>query len=336
MNELGKNGQDSIVLYQSPDGQGGIEVRVSGDTIWLSLNQIAELFRIDKSGVSRHIRNIFRTGELTSEATVAKNATVQSEGGRTVTRSVEYYNLDMVISVGYRVNSSEATAFRIWATKTLRDYLVKGYVLNQRRLHEQGWHDVERAIGLMRTALPSQLHADEVKGLLDIIKTYARTWYLLKEYDDSTLRVPKLERQEEWAIRYNGATQAIRELKDDLRERGEASDLFGLEREEMLQGILGSLYQTYGGAEVYLSVEEKAAHLLYFIIKDHPFVDGNKRIGTYMFIVYLDQNRLLLEPSGVPKFTDSALVALALLVAESRPEQKEEMLTLIVHFVRNA
>lgn len=325
------NGSNQVVLYKADDGTMQIDVRLEDETIWLSLNQISTLFQRDKSVISRHIRNIFATEELGRSSTVAFFATVQKEGAKAVKRNIEYYNLDVIISVGYRVNSKRGTQFRIWATNVLRKHLIEGYTLHQKRLLEKGTKELEQALALVsRTKGRLDLSPDEAKGLLDIVTQYAQTWLLLRKYDDDELDMPAKLRKASYALTYDDALSAIQSLRKDLATKGESSDLFGLERQEMLQAIIGNLRQTFDRHELYPTVEEKAAHLLYFVIKDHPFIDGNKRIAVLLFLTFLQRNNVL--PSG-QELSGSTLVALALLIAESAPKEKETMLRLVLHFL---
>ncbi len=317
----------AIVIYQTQEGRSALDVRLQDETLWLKLDQMAELFARDKSVISRHLRNIFQTGELDRAAVVAKNATTAADGK---TYQVEYYNLDAIISVGYRVNSKRGTNFRIWATSVLRDHLVRGYSLNQRRLLEKGEDEVRQLITLLNNTLEQQqLLSDEGRAILDIVSRYAKTWRLLLQYDEESLPIPEKRHKTKGVLEIEGVRQAIAVLKGELRGRGEAVDLFGQERCHGLAGILGAVFQTFGGEELYPSVEEKAAHLLYFVIKDHPFTDGNKRIGSLLFLLILAGNGMLDERV----FGNQALVALALLVAASDPGQKALLIRLILNLL---
>ena len=327
-----------ILLYESPEGDVQVDVRLDEGTVWLSLNQIADLFGRDKSVISRHLRNVFASGELEFEATVAKNATVQREGDREVVRQVEYFNLDAILSVGYRVNSKRGTQFRIWATSTLRDHLLRGYTLHANRLRTVGLVDLEQALDLLtQTMATHALVSDDGRAMLDLVRRYMRSWHLLREYDENrlalardTLTPPRAE------LPLADARNAIVSLRTELHDRGEASELFGQDRNNQLAAILGSIEQTFDGKPLYPSTQERAAHLLYFTIKDHPFVDGNKRVGTLLFLEYLRRNGLLLRPDGHPRVADNAMVALALLVAESTPGQKDLMIRLIANLLGDA
>ncbi len=316
-----------IIVYQSEDGRSVIDVHLKGETVWLTLNQMAELFGRDKSVISRHLRNVFQTGELARDAVVAKNATTAADGK---TYQVDWYNLDAIISVGYRVNSKRGTQFRIWATSVLKDHLVKGYTVNRKRLAEKGMQELQQVVGLLsRTLEGHDLVNDEGRAVLDIVSRYAGTWRLLLQYDEESLPEPARKPAPRTALRIEEARSAITSLKRDLAARGEATDLFGQERGEGLSGIIGALYQTFEGEDLYPSVEEKAAHLLYFVIKDHPFSDGNKRIGSFLFILFLRINGMLDRLS----FDNKALVALALLTAASDPGQKDLLIRLIVNLL---
>ncbi|MFA5663665.1 RhuM family protein [Castellaniella sp.] len=319
------NDEQQLIIFEGEAGQ--VEVRLGGETVWLSLQQIAELFSRDKSVISRHLRNIFATDELTRETTVAKNATVQLEGGREVIRKIEYYNLDAIISVGYRVNSSRATRFRQWATQTLREHLTQGYTLNRQRL-EQNAAELEAALTLIKKAAAGDaLTTDQGRGLVDVIARYTHTFLWLQRYDEGLLTQPPgspggaLPSTDE-------ARSGIARLKADLMARDEATALFGNEREGGLSAILGNLDQTVFGEPAYPTAESKAAHLLYFIIKNHPFSDGNKRIGSYLFVDFLARNGRL-QRNGEAIINDVGLAALALLVAESDPKAKDVMIRLI-------
>jgi prophage maintenance system killer protein len=296
--------------------------------VWLTLNQKAELFEWDKSVISRHLRGIFRSGELERGGTVAINATVQKEGGREVTRRVEFFNLDAILSVGYRVNSRRGTQFRIWATHMLRDYLVRGYTFNDRRLAERGLDEAKQTLDLLARTLSNQeLVNDTGRAVLDLIQGYADTWRLLLEYDESRLALPPGVQPSTGVLDHERATRTIADFKRELTARKEASDLFGNPRGDALEGILGSIEQTRFGESLYRSREEKAANLLYLIIKDHPFSDGNKRIGSFLFMLYLRQEGI------ASRFNPQALTALALLIAESARSSKELMVRLIINLL---
>jgi prophage maintenance system killer protein/prophage antirepressor-like protein len=315
-----------IVIFEA--GAQQVEVRLEGDTLWLSLQQLADLFGRDKSVISRHLNNIFDTKELERERTVAKNATVQKEGAREVIRQVEYFNLDAIISVGYRVNSSQATRFRQWATRVLRDHLTHGYSLNEHRLTQQGLTELEQAVDLLAQTLTRQtLVTDLGREVVGLILGYAKTWRLLRDYDEGKFGVPAGVQPARGVLRLEEARRALDALTRALRQRGEASELFARDRGEGLATILGTLEQTMFGDPLYKTREERAAHLLYFVIKNHPFADGNKRSGAFLFLLYLRQEgmRLTLDENG--------LTALTLLIAESDPKVKDLMVRLTVNLL---
>ncbi len=323
-----------VLVYEAADGAARVEVRLARETVWLSLNQMAELFERDKSVISRHLRNVFRSGELERNAVVAKNATTAADGK---TYHVEYFNLDAILSLGYRVNSKRGTQFRIWATRTLKEHLVRGYTLNERRLREKGFGEIEQSISLLaRTLTQHALVSDEGRAVLDVVHQYTRAWRLLLEYDEDRLApTPAHPRAPTSAVSVDEARHVIANLSTALAARGEGSQLFGSERGDQLEAILATLDQTFGGEPLYPTVQVRAAHLLYFIIKDHPFSDGNKRIGTLLFLDYLRRNGLLLRSDGEPLLADNAMVALALLVAESEPSHKELMIRLIINLLED-
>ncbi len=323
-----ESGNSEVVLYEAAGGEVHLDVRLDRDTVWLTQAQMADLFGRERSVVTKHLRNAFTEGELDSKATCAKFAQVQQEGDRTVTRYVEHYNLDVIISVGYRVKSAQGTRFRQWATRLLREHLVKGHTLNQKRLAERGLSEARQSLELLARTLRNQALVDDTgRAVLDLIVGYADTWRVLLAYDENRLAPPSGSSPARGVLDYKRASAAITEFKRELMTRNEAGGLFGNERGEALQGILGSIEQTMFGEPLYRSREEKAAHLLYFVIKDHPFSDGNKRIGSFLFMLYLQQEQVShhLNPQ--------ALTALALLIAESAPANKDLMVRLILNLL---
>lgn len=314
---------NEIVIFGG--GDQSVEVWLEGETLWLSLQQIADLFGRDKSVISRHFRNVFTTGELERAAVVAKNATTAADGK---TYQVEYYNLDAIISVGYRVNSSRATRFRQWATRVLSEHLTQGYSLNEHRLAQQGLAELEQAVELLgRTLAHQQLVSDLGQEVVGLILGYARTWRLLQDYDQGALGLPAGAQAAKGILRLDEARRALDALGEELRSRGEASELFACDRGEGLAAILGNLEQTMFGDSLYRTREDRAAHLLYFVIKNHPFADGNKRSGAFLFLLYLRQEgmRLTLNEQG--------LTALTLLIAESDPKSKDLMVRLTMNLI---
>lgn len=317
---------NELLIYTADDKR--VNVRLEGDTVWLSQEQMATLFERDRSVVNRHLRNVFKEGELERQATCAFFAQVQTEGDRVVTRQVEHYNLDAIISVGYRVNSRRGVHFRQWATRTLREHLMQGYTFNQTRLAERGIKEAQQAIDLLARTLGNQaLVTDAGREVLELISGYAKTWRLLLQYDEDRLAAPEGCQPSRGVLDYATARAAIAELKGALLERGEATDLFGRERGDGLAALLGNIEQSMFGEFLYKSREEKAAHLLYFVIKNHPFTDGNKRIGSFLFILYLGQEGI------ASAINDNALTALALLVAESNPANKDLLIRLVINLL---
>lgn len=319
-----------IEIYQTATGDAKVEVRFDNDTVWLSLQQMADIFGRDKSVISRHLKKIFDTEELEQNSVVAKNATTATDGK---TYQVDYYNLDVIISVGYRVNSKAGVAFRRWATARLKDYLLKGYAINQERLAHNAY-ELEQALALIqKTAQSPNLTLDGGRGLVDIVSRYTQTFLWLQQYDEGLLSDPSGELGGVLPS-LDEARQALAGLKADLMAKDEATELFAKERGDGLSAILGNLEQTVFGEPAYPSIEEKAAHLLYFVIKNHPFADGNKRSGAFLFVDFLHRNGRLLTADNTPIINDTGLTALALLIAESHPDNKETMIKLVVHMLQ--
>lgn len=314
-----------VEIYEAPDGGIRLDVRLERDTVWLTQAQMVELFGRDQSVISRHIGNTFKEGELGREGNMQKMHIANSD------KPVELYSLDVIISVGYRVKSPRGTQFRIWATRTLKEHLVRGYTLNQQRF-EHNARELEAALELVRKAAAGEaLTTDQGRGLVELIARYTQTFLLLQRYDEGLLVEPKGTA--------GGALPTVKEarasighLKRDLMGRGEATDLFGRERDEGLAAVLGNLEQSVFGEPAYPTIEAKAAHLLYFVIKNHPFSDGNKRIGSFLFVDFLNRNGRLFR-AGAPVINDVGLAALALLVAESAPQDKEVMIRLIMNML---
>ncbi len=320
---------EQIEIFETIN-QTQIEVKYENETFWLSLNQISELFKKDKSVISRHLKNIYNSEELEKMTTVAFFATVQNEAGRAVSRNIEYFNLDAIISVGYRVNSKQGTQFRQWATQRLKECIVKGYSINQKRLNELG-----KAIQLIEQSTKKELNKNEAKGLLEILTNYTKSFIVLNQYDSHNLSNDDLTENITYEIQYKEAIQAIKELKTQLINKKEATELFGNEKDESFKSSLGSIVQSFGGQYLYASIEEQAANLLYFVIKNHSFSDGNKRIGAFLFIWFLEQNKHRFKKTGELKINDNALVAIALLVAQSQASEKELMISLITNLIKD-
>jgi prophage maintenance system killer protein len=302
-----------------------VAVRLEGETVWLTQAQMAGLFERERSVITKHLRNVFKEGELEETAVCANFAHTAADGKTYQTR---FYNLDAILSVGYRVNSRRGVQFRQWATRVLREQLTQGYSLNPARLAERGIHEAEQAIALLARTLENQaLVNDTGREVVALIRGYAKTWRLLLQYDEDRIALPEGRHPARSALDHPQASAAIAQLKDALLARGEATDLFGRPRGEAFEGLLGSIEQTMFGEPLYQSREEKAAHLLYFVIKDHPFSDGNKRIGSLLFLLYLSQEGMAMTVN------ENTLTALALLVAESQPGNKGLLIRLIVNLL---
>ena len=318
-----------VIIYQTPDGNTQLDVQLEDETVWLSLNQISTLFERDKSVVSRHIRNIYREQELEEKVTVAKNATVQNENGHEVLRQIEYYNLDVIISVGYRVKSQRGTQFRIWANNILKEYLIKGYAINQNAKNEQ-LENLKKTVKLLSNVVDSKaLSADEATGLLRVITDYTYALDTLDRYDYQKLEIEKTTVDEPFRANYDNAMEAIYVLSDKFGSGG----LFGNEKDQSFKSSISTIYQTFGGEELYPSIEEKAAMLLYLVTKNHSFSDGNKRIAAFLFLWFLEKNDILYKSDSTRLIENNTLVALTLMIAESRTEEKDIMVKVIVNLI---
>ena len=317
-----------VIVYESGDGEARVNVRFEEETVWLTQRQMAEVFESTPQNIVMHLRKVFSSRELDAESTSKDFLIVRSEGQRTVRREVRHYNLDAIISVGYRVHSKRAVRFRQWATRTLREHLVSGYTMNRERLAERGLDEARQTLDLLSRTLRNQALVDETgQSVLDLITEYADTWRLLLEYDEDRLKTPTDAKSASSALSIYTAVTAIDAFRRDLVTKGEATPLFGNRRGKALEAILGNVEQTMFGEPLYRSGGEKAANLLYFLVKDHPFIDGNKRIGALLFLLYLTQEGIShrFEPRG--------LTALTLLIAESAPSHKNLMIRLIVNLL---
>lgn len=316
-----------IAIFESSNGD--IQVQLEKETVWLSLDQMSQLFGRDKSTISRHVNNVFKEGELMRPAVVAKNATTAADGK---VYQVEYFNLDVVISIGYRVKSLQGVQFRQWATKLLNQHLTKGYTLNQQRF-EKNAQELEAALKLIRKAAASpELLNDTGRGLVEIVSRYTQTFLWLQRYDEGLLNEPQGQPGGTLPT-FQQATDALGDLKQNLMGKGEATDLFAKPRGDGLSSLLGNLDQSVFGEPAYPSIQSKAAHLLYFVVKNHPFADGNKRSGAFLFVDFLHRNDHLFNRKGEPIINDTGLAALTLLVAESAPAQKETLIRLIMNML---
>ncbi len=326
--------QNQFLIYETEDGEVRTEVLLSEETVWLTQAQMVDLFGKTKQNISLHIRNIFKEGELQEGSVVKDSLTTASDGKQYKTKQ---YNLDVIISVGYRVKSQQGTRFRIWANRVLKDYLTQGYALNEQRLlqHQEQLKKLENTLTLFQQNIIDQANLPEAKGLVRVITDYARTFVLLNQFDSERLPTTDFDEHIRYEIKYDEARSAIEMLKLDLIAKGEATALVGNEKDDSFVGILGAIVQSFGGQFLYPSIEEQAAHLLYFVIKNHPFSDGNKRIGAFLFIWFLQRNQHHLKINGELKINDNALAAIALLVAQSDPKQKELMIHLIMNLIRS-
>jgi len=323
--------KNEIIIYTTEDGKETFEVNLKEETVWLSQRQMAELFEKDSDTIGLHIKNIFSTSELDEKSTTEEFSVVQLEGKRKVKRKIKFYNLDLIISVGYRVNSKRGTQFRIWATNVLKNHLIQGYSINQKRLQENQakLKELQKTARMVeRLLLKENLESPEATGLLQVILDYQKALQLLDEYDHQEVKIKKITTREKFRLTYEKARQELQNLKNQY-----PSGLFGLEKDQSFSGSIGAIYQSFDGKEVYPSIEEKAAHLLYFVTKNHSFVDGNKRIAASLFIWFLNENGILYKKDGSKRLADNALVALTLLIAESKPEEKDIMIKVIVNLI---
>ena len=323
-----------ILLYQTTDGFTTVEVNFKEDTVWLTQAQIAELYGTQRPAITKHLNNIFKSEELAEQTVCSK---MERTAADNKTYKTQFYNLDAIISVGYRVNSKRATQFRTWANRVLKEHLVKGYTLNENRLkqRQQSILDIQQTLlQFQQSADNAELSIRDAKGLLALVTEYAKSFSLLNQFDTDEVDTTGVGEAVEYELDYDEALTAVTELKRELIAKHEASDLFGKIRDDGFRGILGSVSQTFGGEYVYPTIEEQAANLLYFIIKNHPFADGNKRIGACMFVWFLTKNKHQLKRNGTLKINENALVALALLVAQSDPATKELMVRLIINLIK--
>ena len=319
----------NIVIYE--DGEVHLKLSLEEDTFWLDANDIADIFAVNRPAVVKHIGNIYKSNELDKETTCSILEQVAKDGKK---RKKNYYNLDMIISIGYRVNSKKATKFRQWASKILKQYMMNGYVVNKKQLQEKKLDELTQTLAVIRRSFETkELSISEAKGFVEIISNYAKSWALLQGYDDQTLQDVVEHGESKFILDYDEAKEAIGELKRVLLKKGEATQLFGQEKAGEFKGNLLNIYQSFGGEDLLPSVEQKAANLLYYVIKGHPFNDGNKRIGAYLFVLFLHKNGILHKANGEPKINDNALASLALLVATSAPEQKEIIIKLVMNML---
>ena len=319
----------TIVIYRTSDGETRLEVRLESESVWLTQAQIALLFGTEVPAISKHIRNIYRSGELDPDSTVSKMEIVRQEGTRIVKRRVETYNLDMILSVGYRVNSKNATRFRVWANRVLKEYLIKGYAVDRQAKAEQ-LEELKRTVRLLSNVLSAkEVTRSEAVGLLRVITDYTYGLDTLDRYDYQQLEISATTSEASFRATYENAMQALQVLRDKFG----GSELFAPEKDESFRSTMGVIYQTFDGRELYPSVEEKAANLLYLTVKNHSFSDGNKRIAAFLFLWFLENNRILYRADGSRLVDNNTLVALTLMIAESRTEEKEVMTKVVVNLI---
>ena len=321
---------NQIIIYQTDDDQTQIDVRLENETVWLTQAQMAELFQTDRTSIVRHINKIYADDELDRDSTCAKIAQVQKEGQRTVRRSIPYFNLDMIISVGYRVNSKRGVKFRQWANRVLKQYLIKGYAINERLRHEQ-ISELRQLVQVVSRTLQhrEQENTIETQDLLDVVVDYTYALDTLDNYDYERLTIDQTTKVASFHATYENAMEQIQRLRDKFG----ASVLFGNEKDDSFKSSIGQIYQTFGGEELYPRVEEKAAMLLYLVTKNHSFSDGNKRIAATLFLWFLNNNKILYNSDGSKRIADSTLVALTLMIAESKTEEKDVMVKVVVNLI---
>ena len=318
-----------IIIYQTSDGQTELDVRLEDDSVWLSQSQLAQLLQVRPQNITMHIRNVYKEGELERSATCKDFLQVQNEGGRLITRNIKFYNLDVIISVGYRVKSLRGTQFRIWANRVLKEYLIKGYAINRNAKQEQ-LDELKRTISVMSNVLAAKsVTKDEAVGLLKVISDYAYGLETLDRYDYQQLEIADTTPEEKFRATYDNAMQALQMLKEQFG----ASELFAREKDSSFRSTMGAIYQTFGGKDLYPSVEEKAANLLYLTVKNHSFSDGNKRIAAFLFLWFMEKNGILYREDGSRLIDNNTLVALTLMIAESRTEEKDVMTKVVVNLI---
>ena len=318
-----------IIIYQTSDGQTELDVRLEDDSVWLSQSQLAQLLQVRPQNITMHIRNVYKEGELERSATCKDFLQVQNEGGRLITRNIKFYNLDVIISVGYRVKSLRGTQFRIWANRVLKEYLIKGYAINRNAKQEQ-LDELKRTISVMSNVLAAKsVTKDEAVGLLKVISDYAYGLDTLDRYDYQQLEIADTTPEEKFRATYDNAMQALQMLKEQFG----ASELFAREKDSSFRSTMGAIYQTFGGKDLYPSVEEKAANLLYLTVKNHSFSDGNKRIAAFLFLWFMEKNGILYREDGSRLIDNNTLVALTLMIAESRTEEKDVMTKVVVNLI---
>ncbi|MCK4530885.1 MAG: virulence protein RhuM/Fic/DOC family protein [Candidatus Marinimicrobia bacterium] len=315
-----------IIIYKQKGHLPNIDVRLEKETVWLNQFHLAELFQRDQSVISRHINNISKEGELDKKSNMQFLHIPNSD------KPVAYFNLDMIISVGYRVKSRTATQFRIWATNVLKNHLVKGYTINEKRLKAQAqkYRELQNSVKLLENVLAlDEITQEQARGIIEVVTDYAYALDILDQYDFKKLSLKKTTKKEHYRLDYHEGLSIIKNLKEQF----DNSDIFGVPKDESFKSSIASIYQSVGGKDAYPSVEEKAAYLLYFITKNHSFIDGNKRIAATLFIYFLNQNKILYRKDGSKRLPDTTLVALTVLIAQSKPEEKDTIIKIIVNLI---
>jgi len=321
-----------IKIFQTKDKRTEIQVIVQSESVWLSQKQMAELFEKDSDTIGLHLRNIYKSGELTEKATTEKYSVVQKEGNRNVKRTIKLYNLDAIISVGYKVNSKRGVQFRIWSNQVIKDYLINGFAINEKRLRTQidNLNSLKETVRLLtKVTEQKKLTSEESEGLLKIVSGYAYALDVLDQYDYQNLKISDTSEGELYRVTYKEAIQKISQLRKFYGN----SHLFGKEKDDSFKSSISTIYQTFDKKDLYPSIEEKAANLLYLVTKNHSFVDGNKRIAAFLFLYFLEKNNLLFKENGEKRIPDNALVALTLMIAVSQPSEKETMIKVIVNLI---
>lgn len=324
--------KSEIQIFTSKDGKTEIEVKLEDQTVWLNQYQLESLFETDRTSLNRHISNIYKSEELDEESTCAKITQVQKEGNREIKRNIKFYNLDIIIAVGYRVNSKRGTEFRIWANKIIKDYLVQGYSINEKRLSKENelLKDLQKSVKILGNILnQKEISGEESLGLLKIISDYSYALDILDQYDYQSLKIQETSGKETFQLTYAEAIKQIQFVKKKLGN----GDLFGREKDESFKSSIATIYQTFDGTDLYPSIEEKAANLLYFVTKNHSFTDGNKRIAAFLFLYFMEKNGILYDDYGQKRIADNALVALTLMIAVSRPDEKDTIVKIIVNLI---
>lgn len=323
-----------IVIYRTPEGKMELEVKLEHETLWLHQYQLAELFETDRSSLVKHITNIYRTGELSEDSTCAKFAQVRLEGKRRVTRQVLHYNLDMILSVGYRVNSKRGTQFRIWANNVLKEYLAKGYALNEKRLieREKELHALKTGIQLLERTIANQARQlDQVRTFVGILADFSAGLEILDDFDNEKLDSTGVTQRQATALSYEECRSVIGQTEDKFN-----SPLFGKEKDKSFKSSIGQIYQSFGEKELYPSIEEKASMLLYLIVKNHSFVDGNKRIAATIFLYFPNKNGVLYHEDGRALIDGNTLASITLMIAESNPTEMETVKRIIMSILNRS